>query len=264
MSAMDTPASPRPAAPVPLLSLLETRVLGVLIEKQRTVPDSYPLTPNALVSGCNQKTSRNPVLEVSDAQAQAALDSLKGYHLVGESSGGRTFRYEHNAARVLHLPSQSVILLAVLMLRGPQTAGELRIACDRMHNFADISSVEGFLNELAERPAGALVVKLARLPGARESRWAHLLSGAPAEEAAGAETAGPSAGRADFSLGEMGALKANVLRLEAEVGALRALLSRVCSELGIDATAALAQPVASSDAPHMAPPDVPASATSAG
>lgn len=262
MSAMDTPSTPRSAAPVPLLSLLETRVLGVLIEKQRTVPDSYPLTLNALVSGCNQKTSRNPVLEVSDAQAQAALDSLKGYHLVGESSGGRTFRYEHNAARVLHLPSQSVILLAVLMLRGPQTAGELRIACDRMHNFADISSVEGFLNELAERPAGALVLKLARLPGARESRWAHLLSGAPAEEAAGPE-ATPS-GRADFSLGEVGALKANVLRLEAEVGALRALLSRVCSELGIDATAALAQPAAPSDAPHTAPPDVPASAASAG
>ncbi|MDP9899836.1 YceH family protein [Variovorax ginsengisoli] len=228
---MDTPSLPVSSS-VPVLSLLETRVLGVLIEKQRTVPDSYPLTLNALVAGCNQKTSRNPVLEVSDAQAQAALDSLKGYHLVGESSGGRTFRYEHNAARVLHLPSQSVILLAVLMLRGPQTAGELRIACDRMHNFADISSVEGFLDELAERPAGALVLKLARLPGARESRWAHLLSGTPAEQAAGPEAA-PSA-HVDMSLGEIGALKANVLRLEGEVGALRSMLVRVCAELGID------------------------------
>ena len=141
------PAVIRTAMGTPLatLSLLETRVLGVLIEKQRTVPDSYPLTLNALVAGCNQKTSRNPVLEVTDAEAQAALDSLRGRSLVGETSGGRTFRYSHNLDRVLKLPSQSTILLAVLMLRGPQTAGELRIACDRMHNFADISAVEGFL-----------------------------------------------------------------------------------------------------------------------
>ena len=217
------------AAPLPALSLLETRVLGVLAEKQRTVPDSYPLTLNAVVAGCNQKTSRQPVLEASDAEVQAALDSLKGYSLVSESSGGRAFRYAHNADRVLHIPSQSVILLTVLMLRGPQTAGELRIACDRMHNFADISSVEGFLNELAERPAGALVVKLARLPGARESRWAHMLSGAPPEEAAGLETAAV----ADVSLGEVAALKAHLARLEAEMAAQKALLARVCTELGI-------------------------------
>jgi uncharacterized protein YceH (UPF0502 family) len=223
--------SSTPPGSLPILSLLETRVLGVLIEKQRTVPDSYPLTLNAVISGSNQKTSRNPVLEVSDAQAQAALDSLKGYHLVSESSGGRAFRYSHNADRVLKLPSQSVILLAVLMLRGPQTAGELRIACDRMHNFADISSVEGFLDELAERQAGALVVKLARLPGSREGRWAHLLAGPVAEELAGAGY--QAAANDDVSLGEVAALKANVARLESEVMALKALVARVCSELGI-------------------------------
>jgi len=219
---------------LPILSLVETRVLGVLAEKQRTVPDSYPLTLNSLVSGCNQKTSRHPVLELTESQVQAAIDSLKGYSLVAETSGGRAYRYEHNIDRVLRIPSQSVILLTVLMLRGPQTAGELRIACDRMHNFADISSVEGFLDELAERPAGALVAKLARLPGARESRWAHLLSGPPAEEAAGT-SASADAPRAahDASLGEVVALKANVARLEAEVAQLRALLGRVCAELGI-------------------------------
>ena len=130
------------SSPLPTLSLLETRVLGVLAEKQRTVPDSYPLTLNAIVSGCNQKTSRNPILEVSDAEAQATIDSLKGYSLVSETSGGRAFRYAHNIDGVLRIPSQSIILLTVMMLRGPQTAGELRIACDRMHNFADISSVE--------------------------------------------------------------------------------------------------------------------------
>jgi len=224
------------------LSLLETRVLGVLIEKQRTVPDSYPLTLNALVAGCNQKTSRNPVLEVTDAEAQAALDSLRGRSLVGETSGGRTFRYSHNLDRVLKLPSQSTILLAVLMLRGPQTAGELRIACDRMHNFADISAVEGFLDEMAERPAGALVAKLARLPGAREGRWAQLLAGAPSEdlapargaEAGGGGGAGAHGGAgADLALSEVAALKSNVARLEAEVAALRTLLARVCDELGI-------------------------------
>lgn len=218
------------SSPLPTLSLLETRVLGVLAEKQRTVPDSYPLTLNALVAGCNQKTSRNPILEVSDTEAQGAIDSLKGYSLVAETSGGRTFRYAHNIDGVLRIPSQSIILLTVLMLRGPQTAGELRIACDRMHNFADISAVEGFLDEMAERPAGSLVVKLARLPGARESRWAHLLSGAPAEDAPGFA----SAGGADVSLGEVAALKANVARLETEVAGLKTLLARVCSELGID------------------------------
>ena len=217
------------ARPLPILSLLETRVLGVLVEKQRTVPDSYPLTLNAVMSGCNQKTSRNPVLEVSDAQAQTAIDSLKGYSLVDESSGGRASRYAHNMDRVLRIPSQSSILLTVLMLRGPQTAGELRIASERMHNFADISSVEGFLDELAERPAGALVIKLPRLPGARENRWAHLLSGEPAiDDVPSAAVSGT-----DASLGEVAALRANVSRLEAEVAELKAFVLRMASELGI-------------------------------
>jgi len=215
---------------LPVLSLVETRVLGVLAEKQRTVPDSYPLTLNALVSGCNQKTSRNPVLDLSESQVQAAIDSLKGYSLVAETSGGRAWRYEHNIDRVLRIPSQSVILLTVLMLRGPQTAGELRIACDRMHNFADISSVEGFLDELSERSAGALVVKLARLPGARESRWAHLLSGEPAIDDMPASAV---ASGADVSLGEMAALKANVARLEAELDDLKALVNRIAADLGV-------------------------------
>lgn len=112
-----------PTAPLPALSLLETRVLGVLVEKQHTVPDSYPLTLNALVSGCNQKTSRHPVIEASEAEAKAALDHLKSLSLVVESSGGRVMRYAHNAGRVLALPGPSVALLATLMLRGPQTAG---------------------------------------------------------------------------------------------------------------------------------------------
>jgi uncharacterized protein YceH (UPF0502 family) len=138
--------------PIPSLSAVEARVLCVLAEKQRTVPDTYPLTLNALVSGCNQKTSRDPVMEVSDAQAQQALDRLRSMTLIIESSGGRVPRYAHNMERVLQVPSPSAAILTVLILRGPQTAGELRINCDRLHKFADISAVEGFLHELAERP----------------------------------------------------------------------------------------------------------------
>jgi uncharacterized protein YceH (UPF0502 family) len=215
---------------LPTLSLLETRVLGVLVEKQRTVPDSYPLTLNALVAGCNQKTSRNPILETTDAEVQVALDSLKAQSLVFENSGGRVFRYSHNMDGVLKIPSQSIMLMTALMLRGPQTAGELRIACDRMHNFADISSVEAFLDELSERKAGSLVVKLARQPGSRESRWMHLLSGTPPEDAP--PLAAPS-GSADVSLGEVAALKANVARLESELERMKALVERICRELGM-------------------------------
>src|SRR5438477_8544742 len=167
---------------MPELSLLETRVLGVLVEKQRTVPDTYPLTLNALTSGCNQKTSRDPVMSWTEAEVQAALDRLKTLSLIVESSGGRVMRYAHNIERVVGVPSQAVALLATMMLRGPQTVGELRINSDRLHRFTDIPAAEGFLHELASRAAGALVAELPRLAGTRETRWAHLLSGPPAIE----------------------------------------------------------------------------------
>ena len=221
------------ANPLPALSLLETRVLGTLVEKQHTVPDSYPLTLNALVSGCNQKSSRDPVMEVTEAEVQAALDSLKKYNLVMETSGGRVARYSHNLERVLQVPSQSAALLTVLMLRGPQTAGELRIGSERLHRFADISAVEGFLQELAARPAGALVVELPRQRGARENRWAHLLSGAPKLEAQPEDKAQERRPGGEPSPGELAALKANVARLEAEVERLKQLMARISGELGI-------------------------------
>ncbi|MDP4030582.1 MAG: YceH family protein [Gallionella sp.] len=223
------------SATLPVLSLLETRVLGVLAEKQRTVPDSYPLTLNSLVSGCNQKSSRDPVIEASEAEVLVALDSLRGLSLIVETSGGRASRYAHNIERVLHIPTQSTALLALLMLRGPQTAGELRLNCERLHKFADISSVESFLVELAERAAGGLVVELPRQPGARENRWMHLLSGAPLIEervSAGAASPNPSG---DVTVGEIAALKANVARLDAEVSELRAMLGKLCAELGVSA-----------------------------
>jgi len=218
---------------LPILSLLETRVLGVLAEKQRTVPDSYPLTLNSLVSGCNQKSSRDPVIEASEAEVQAALDSLRGLSLIVETSGGRASRYGHNIERVLHIPTQSTALLTMLMLRGPQTAGELRISCERLHKFADISSVESFLVELAERAAGGLVVELPRQPGSRENRWMHLLSGAPEIEERASARAVSATAAGDVTVGEIAALKANVAKLEAEVSELRAMMGKLCAELGV-------------------------------
>lgn len=162
------------------LSPAEARVLATLMEKARTVPDSYPLTLNSLQTGCNQKSSRDPVMNLSEAEISEAIDGLRELSLVVESSGSRVTRYEHNFQRGVGVPEQSAVLLGLLMLRGPQTAGELRINADRWYKFLDIASVEAFLEELqdrAEEKGGPLVVRLPRAPGAREQRWAHLLGG---------------------------------------------------------------------------------------
>ena len=207
---------------------LEARVLGVLVEKQATVPDSYPLSLNTLTMGCNQKTARDPVMNATEAEVLSAADSLKAMSLVFEGSGSRVVRFEHNLGRVLGVPSQSVALLALLMLRGPLTAAELRLYTERLHRFADISSVEGFLDELAEREP-PLVVKLARGAGAREARWAHLLCG---EVAAGTPRAAAE-GEQSVSLGELSALKAEQTRLAAEVQTLKEQLGQLAAELGV-------------------------------
>ena len=216
---------------LPALSLLETRVLGVLVEKQHTVPDTYPLTLNALVAGCNQKTSRDPIVNATDAEVQATIDRLRALSLIVESSGGRVMRYAHNVERVLLVPSQAVALLATLALRGPQTVAELRVNCERLHRFADLSAVEAFLHELADRPAGALVLLLPRQPGARETRWAHLLSGTPAIDAAPAAAAA-GAGDDAITVSEIAALKANVAQLQHEFAALKATVAKLCADLG--------------------------------
>jgi uncharacterized protein YceH (UPF0502 family) len=194
----------------------------VLVEKQHTVPDSYPLTLNALVSGANQKTARDPVIEATEAEVQAALDHLRSLSLVVESSGGRVMRYAQNVGKVLGLPPQSVALLAVLFLRGPQTAGELRINSERLHKFGDILSVEAFLNELAEKP---YVRELPKQPGARETRWVHLLSGEPTVS----ETNIPPALKPVSDTG-FDALKAKVEQLEAEMAELREKVAQLYGE----------------------------------
>lgn len=206
------------------LSPPQARVLATLMEKARTVPDSYPMTLNALVTGCNQKTAREPVMNLSDAEVLEAIEGLRERHLVFETSGSRVTRYEHNAQRAVGVPEQSAVLLGMLMLRGPQTAGELRLNTERWYKFLDIASVDGFLDELQDRSpdkGGALVVKLPRAPGAREQRWAHLLCGAVdmSTPAAAAEPAGD--------------LAARVLALETTVAALQAQLQNLNAQLGL-------------------------------
>lgn len=208
-----------------LLTPLQARIVGVLVEKQHTVPDTYPLSLNALVTGCNQKNARDPVMEATEGEVRAALDELRQRLLVIESSGARVTRYSHNLGRVLKVPAQAEALLATLMLRGAQTASELRIASERLHRFADTGSVEVFLEELAVRPAdqgGALALKLPRRPGEREARWAHLLCGAPPAGAASADPV-PATQPAGLAA-EVSALRAEVEALRAEVAALRARL----------------------------------------
>jgi uncharacterized protein len=210
---------------LPTLSLLETRILGVLVEKQHTVPDTYPLTLNALSAGCNQKTSRDPVIAATDAEIQATIDRLRSYSLVIESSGGRVMRYAHNVEKVLTLPSQAVALLATLWLRGPQTLSELRVNSERLHRFADASAAQGFLNELAERSAGALVVELPRAPGAREQRWMHLMSGPPPDTT---HTRAPAPVAGEMIAGsEIATLRADVDRLRQEIDALKEIVARL-------------------------------------
>lgn len=217
---------------LPPLSLLETRVLGVLVEKQLTTPDYYPLTLNALVAGCNQKTSRDPILSAGDDEVQMALDSLKRHTLVVESFGasGRVMRYAHNIGKVLNIPPPVIALLASLMLRGPQTSGELRVNCERLYRFPDISSLEAYLDEMAERTAGALVVRLPKQQGSREHRYAHLLAGPPEVET---EAAASLAADGAVSTGEIAALKSNIAQLRDEVGELRQLVERLYAELGV-------------------------------
>lgn len=206
-----------PATPQ-LLTPVEARILGVLIEKEKTTPDVYPLSVNSLTAGCNQKTSRDPVMSLSEGEVQAALEELRSRSLVLETSG-RVMRYAHNFGRGYQLPGAAVVLLAVLMLRGPQTVSELRANCDRLHRFADSSSVEGYLEELAVRPEGAMAVRLPKQPGSREHRWAHLLCGElPAGPAAFQEATSP-AGTLD--------LENRVARLEEEVAELRTMVARL-------------------------------------
>jgi uncharacterized protein YceH (UPF0502 family) len=225
-----TPETPS-RQPIRTLTPIEGRVLGVLLEKQHTVPDTYPLSLNALTAGCNQKTARSPVMNVTEAEVVVAIDGLKGLSLVFEGSSSRVPRFEHNMGRVLGVPSQSVALLAMLLLRGAQTAAELRLNTVRLHSFADISSVEAFLDELAEREP-PYVVKLARAPGEREHRWMHLLGGEISAETLAAS--GSATAEESVAPSEIERLRAEQRELSNRVQRLEALVEHMASQLGID------------------------------
>jgi uncharacterized protein len=222
---------------LPDLSPIQARVLGTLMEKARTVPDSYPLTLNSLLLGCNQKSSRFPSMELAEADVYSALTAMKSIAndgrqpLVREVSGSRSTRFEHNFQRAVGVPEQSAVILGLLMLRGPQTAGELRINTERWYKFSDISSVEGFLEELQDRSiekGGALVQKLPRAPGAREQRWAHLLCGAIDLTLLATENEAQ-----DLAANEGSVIHQRISALEQEVAHLRRIVENLSKELGL-------------------------------
>ena len=210
----------------PPLSDVEIRVLGALLEKARTTPDSYPLTLNALMNACNQTSNREPVMSLSDIEVSAAVDALRKRSLIRAivRSGGAVTKYMHLMDETLGLVNRQLALLCVLMLRGPQTTGELRTRTQRLHDFADVADVESALAGLASREPEPLVVMLPRRPGQREERWAHTLAGEAAARAAG--EAGPAEERAPVA-----AADDRVARLEAELAALRQELAELRGEL---------------------------------
>lgn len=160
------------------LTPIQVRVLGCLMEKRETTPDQYPLTLNALKNACNQKSSRHPVTDYSEGEVGHAVRELEGLGLVREEWGARAPKYEHRAGKVLGLYSKGVALLCALMLRGPQTLGELKANTQRLFAFDDIDDVQFALEGLQERDP-PLVVALPRQPGQKEGRYAHLLAGEP-------------------------------------------------------------------------------------
>lgn len=215
----------------------EARAIGCLIEKQITSPDQYPLSLNALTSACNQKSNRDPVLKLSEIDIQALIDSLVKKHLVVERTGfgSRVPKYAHRFCNTefgdLKLTAQELGVVCELLLRGPQTPGELRTHTSRLSSFADSAEVESVLQHLEEREDGPFVVRLAREPGRRESRYAHLFSGevdvgAAADRAP--QAAVPAAAQAAVPAAD------RVTLLEEQVAALRREMEAVKRHVGMD------------------------------
>jgi uncharacterized protein YceH (UPF0502 family) len=217
------------------LTPYEARVIGCLLEKQRTTPEQYPLSLNALVSACNQKSSREPVLDLDEATVQNTLDALMKKHYVTDKSGfgTRVTRYQHRFCNTefgtLKFSDQEIGIVCVLLLRGPQTPGELRTRTERLCKFHDVGEVEATLGQLVRRDDGPFVMRLPREPGKRESRFAHLFSGAPEREAAAvAATVAPAATAPDA--GRMEKLEETVSRLEEAVAGLKARLDSLSKD----------------------------------
>jgi len=240
------------------LDPVEARVLGVLLEKEQTTPDQYPLTTSALVAGCNQKTNRDPVTHLSETEVTEAVDRLREDVLVWRAQSARAERWEHRLDRRWELDGASKAVMTLLLLRGPQTPGELRTRSDRMHHFESVADVEATLEGLADG-FDAMVCELPRQPGQRESRWAHLEGTEDPRE--GAETHAPepqpphsdridrgerpapdqsirpSASSAPSSAADrerLESLEATVGELQKTVSTLTEQLRNLRSELGVD------------------------------
>ena len=209
-----------------LLNDIDVRVLGSLIEKEITTPDNYPLSLNALVNACNQTSSREPVVSYDDPTVSASLDRLRRQSLARgiQRSDSRVTKYQHLLRDALGLSTRELAVLDVLMLRGPQTVGEIRTRGSRMADFESLADVETILDMLADRPSGPLVVKLPRQPGQKDLRYAHLLSGEPVLSAP-ETTAIPSRPAGKVPADErVIALADEVAELRKEVADLRAQL----------------------------------------
>jgi uncharacterized protein YceH (UPF0502 family) len=211
-----------------LLETIDIRVLAVLAEKERLTPDNYPLSLNALANGCNQLTSREPVMSVSEADVQQSLDTLMSARLVAEVSqaGARVPKYEHRMRLRWTLEQDKLAALVLLMLRGPQTAAEVRSRAGRIHEFESVAAAESALQFLIDKYP-PLAIRMARAPGAKEVRYAHLLSGEPVAAEPAASQALATASRQDrvaMLEQEVAALKAEVERLTQEFAEIRRLL----------------------------------------
>lgn len=216
------------------LTLYEARVIGALIEKEITTPDQYPLSLNALVNACNQKSNREPVLELDEATVQETLDALVKRSLVSDQSGfgSRTTKYKHRFCNtefgILKFSEQELGIICALLLRGPQTPGELRTHTNRLCRFRDMQEVESALDRLMERSDGPFVARLAREPGKRESRYMHLFSGdAPETVFSGSTHSAPEL--TDSERERLDMLELRVDELEHEIAQIKRELARLAS-----------------------------------
>lgn len=218
---LDTEGRHRPRIPR-TLDPVEVRILGSLMEKQLATPEYYPLTLNALAAAANQKSNREPVMELSESELARALDRLQDERLVWKVMGGRAVRYDHNLDKVWHLNQKEKALLTLLFLRGPQTAGELRGRSDRLHQFESVPEVEETLRDMAAH-SEPLVRQLPRRPGQKEERWAHTVGGMVVEDPVASPE--PSSETRE-------PLSQRVQRLEEQVATLAAELRDLKSKLG--------------------------------
>ncbi|MBN1578386.1 MAG: YceH family protein [Chitinispirillaceae bacterium] len=209
------------------LDSVAVRVLGALIEKEATTPDYYPLSLNALVNACNQRSNREPVMHLADDEVVAAIDALKEKRLVWQRSvaGARVFKYEHNVRSLFPLTEQETGVLCVLMLRGPQTVGEIRLRTDRLCSFASLDETGKVIRGLISREDGPFILELPRQPGRKEPRFVHLLSGeewAAGQDAGSVLQNGPTVSDTGSSLSDrVMALEAAIAALHGEVGVLK-------------------------------------------